>query len=426
MHTLTHFENRPYGHRPTVLTARTIHNLDPDRPSAEALLVIGPQIAAVGLVAECQDAALEPTGRAARTTDLGDAVVVQGFIDAHAHPLVLSQMMSWMDCGPSRARSIPEIVALLRAAAEEAPLGAPVCGYGYEHRNLAEGRHPTRWELDDVATDREVYLMNASGHGGVVKSATLERYGVDRDTPNPPGGEFFRDAGGELTGELADAACNVLSGVSGVKVGHHGPNFHLADEPGEHLRQLRAAQREFLAGGVTTIGDAQVSRRELATYLHLAAEGQLEVRVSMYLLSHLLDHASRWACTGSSAAARLSFAGIQCYADGTLGAGRRTSPTGTWATPAAPGSSTTGRRSTGSSSARRMRWACRQRRTRSRPPWSWSSRPSRLPRRSGRTPTRGTASSTAACRRRSRSLAWPLPASTRSTSRSTTTTGARA
>lgn len=127
--------------------------------------------------------------------------MVPGFVDAHAHPLMFGQMMTWVDCGPEKAGSIPEIVALLKAAAADLPAGRPVRGYGYEQRNLAEKRHPTRFELDEVASDREVYLMNASGHGGVVNSYTLQAGGVDRDTPNPDGGEFFRDAEGELTGE---------------------------------------------------------------------------------------------------------------------------------------------------------------------------------------------------------------------------------
>jgi len=229
------------------------------------------------------------------------------------------QMMTWVDCGPEKAGSIPEIVALLRAAAEGLPEGRPVRGYGYEHRNLAERRHPTRFELDEVSTEREVYLMNASGHGGVVNSVTLERAGVDRGTPDPEGGVFFRDADGELTGELSDAACNILTGVHGVKIGHHGPNFHLADEPEEHLRQLDVATRRFLEGGVTAIGDAQVSRREFDMYLRLAEAGRLELRVSMYLLSHLLDEALEMGLVGAFGNAHLSFAGIKLYADGTLG-----------------------------------------------------------------------------------------------------------
>ncbi|MGK3949602.1 amidohydrolase [Microbacterium sp. K2] len=317
MRKLTPFD-RSAQTTPQLVTARLIQTVDADATTATAMLTDRGRIVAIGTADECQ-AAADRAGLVPERVDLGDAVVVPGFVDAHAHPLMFGQLMTWVDCGPEKADSIPEIVALLKAAAVDAPAGRPVRGYGYEQRNLAEKRHPTRFELDEVATDREVYLMNASGHGGVVNSYTLTKNGVDRDTPNPEGGEFFRDADGELTGELSDAACNILTGVHGVKIGHHGPNFHLADEPEEHLRQLDAATQRFLAGGVTSIGDCQVTRREFDMYLRLAEAGRLELRVSMYLLSHLLDDALEMGLVGQFGNAHLSFAGIKLYADGTLG-----------------------------------------------------------------------------------------------------------
>jgi predicted amidohydrolase YtcJ len=315
MRKLTPFD-RSTQSAPRLITAAAIHTVDPDDRMATAMLTDRGRIVAVGDLAAVERAA---AGREVDRIDLGDAVVVPGFVDAHAHPLMYGQLLTWVDCGPEKAKSIPEIVALLRAAAESLPEGRPVRGYGYEQRNLAEKRHPTRFELDEVATDRQVYLMNASGHGGVVNTFTLAANGITRDTPDPQGGTFFRDQEGELTGELSDAACNMLTGVEGVKVGHHGPNFHLGDEPAEHLRQLHAATERFLAGGVTTIGDAQVTRREFDMYLRLAEAGGLQVRVSMYLLSHLLDEAIDMGMVGQFGNAFLSFAGIKFYADGTLG-----------------------------------------------------------------------------------------------------------
>lgn len=302
-----------------IIVARRIRTLDDDDSTATAMLIVNGLVAETGTLDECREAWARYSAEAPRIEDLGDCVVVPGFIDPHAHPLMLGQMMSWVDCGPAKAGSIPEIVALLSEAAERIPADLPVRGYGYEQRNLAEQRHPTRFELDGVATDRQVYLMNASGHGGVVNSFTFETFGITRDTPNPEGGEFFRDSDGELTGELSDAACNILTGVHGVKIGHHGPNFHLGDAPDEHVRQLEAAQREFLEGGVTTIGDAQVSRREFDTYLRLAERKELHLRASLYLLSHLLEEALEIGLRGQFGNAQLNIAGIKLYADGTLG-----------------------------------------------------------------------------------------------------------
>lgn len=312
--------DQPEAQPPRLVTADRIRTVSDAVPEADAMLVADGRILAVGTVSECRSAA-EAAGLADRIEhlDCSGRTIVPGFIDAHAHPLMHGQLMTWVDCGPGQAGSIPEIVALLREAAERTPGGRPVRGFGYEHRNLADRRHPTRFELDEVARDREVYLMNASGHGGVVNSFTLDLHGVTRDTPNPPGGEFFRDADGELTGELSDAACNVLTGLHGVKIGHHGPNFHLADEPAEHLRQLESAARSFLEGGVTTVGDCQVSKREFDMYLRLAEQGGMPIRVSMYLLSHLLDESLEMGLMGQFGNAYLSFAGIKLYADGTLG-----------------------------------------------------------------------------------------------------------
>ena len=303
---------------PTIVTADVILTIDDDNPHAEALLTAGGTILAVGTLADVEEQARE-AGIEPQRADFPGATIVPGFIDAHAHPLMYGQLLTWVDVSPAKAASIPEIVELMREGAQRLPAGVPLRGYGYEQRNLAERRHPTKEELDRIATDREVYIMNASGHGGVVNSFTLDTYGITRDTPNPEGGEFFRDADGELTGELSDAACNVLTGLHGVKIGHHGPNFHLGDEPAEHQRQLDIAQREFLSAGVTALGDAQVSKRELAAYLAMADRGELSVRVSMYFLSHLLDQVVDLGLTGPFGNAFLSVAGIKLYADGTLG-----------------------------------------------------------------------------------------------------------
>lgn len=316
MRHLSTFDDR--DSEPTIITAADILTVDDDSPRAEAMLIAGGKIVAVGSLTEVEEAASTARLQTVHRHYAG-ATIVPGFIDAHAHPLMYGQMLTWVDISPKRAGTIAEIICLMREGASQLPAGVPVRGYGYEQRNLAEQRHPSKEELDQIASDREVYVMNASGHGGVVNSYTLTKYGITRDTPNPAGGEFFRDAEGELTGELSDAACNILTGLHGVKIGHHGPNFHLGDEPAEHQRQLDIAQQQFLAGGVTAIGDAQVSKREFAAYLAMAERGALSVRVSMYFLSHLLDQVISLGLTGLFGNAFLSTAGIKLYADGTLG-----------------------------------------------------------------------------------------------------------
>ncbi|SMX99740.1 amidohydrolase [Brevibacterium aurantiacum] len=303
---------------PTLITAGMIRTVDDNAPTASAILIGRGEILAVGTKSDAEAVAAD-RGLAPIRVNLPDATIVPGFVDPHAHPLMYGQTLTWIDVSPGPAPSIPEMLEILRRESSKLPAGVPIRGYGYEQRNLAERRHPTRQELDEVAGNREVYVMNASGHGGVVNSFTLEKFGITRATPNPEGGEFFRDTEGELTGELSDAACNILTGLNGVKIGHHGPNFHLGDEAAEHQRQLDIVQREFLAGGVTALGDAQVSKREFAAYLAMADRDELHIRVSMYFLSHLLDAVLDLGLIGPFGNAFLSAAGIKLYADGTLG-----------------------------------------------------------------------------------------------------------
>ena len=50
----------------------------------------------------------------------------------------------------------------------------------------------TTRELDEVSQTRPVFVLNASGHLAYGNTRLLEFGGVGSDTPNPPGGEYFR------------------------------------------------------------------------------------------------------------------------------------------------------------------------------------------------------------------------------------------
>ncbi len=319
MSTLRNNEQSVLGARATIFYNAIVHTVDENDSSAEAFCIFGDRIAGVGTAQECREIASTFSSVAAEEVDLGGRTVVPGFVDPHAHPLMYGQLLSWVDCSPEVAPDIPTIIERLSAAAKDYPGTTPIRGYGYEHRNLVEGRHPTRDELDRVASDREVYVMNASGHGGVVNSFVFEANGITDATPNPPGGTFFKDSDGRLTGELSDSACDILTGVDGVKVGNHGPNFHLGDSAEHHRKHLVNAQRIFLENGVTMVGDAQVTKREFAAYLSLVNSGELRMRVNAYFLSSLLDDVLQLGFVDKFGDSLLSFAGIKLYADGTLG-----------------------------------------------------------------------------------------------------------
>ena len=280
----------------------------------EAVTVRDDRVAWAGSLEECRDRA----GPESQERDLGGRALLPGFVDPHIHPLMLGQTSAWVDVGPEAAPSIEAMVERLRGHAATLPAREAVRGYGYDLRRIAERRHPTAAELDRAAEDCEVTVMHASGHGGVVNSMVLGRAGITVDTPDIPGGDIGRAPVGTPNGLLMDAAWDLLAGPEGVRTGRHGPNIHHAEPPAALLGHLERAQVAILRAGITTVADAQVTRRETETWLAIRDAGRLDLRVHLYVLSSLLDEVLALGLVGSLGDDRLRFAGIKLYADGTL------------------------------------------------------------------------------------------------------------
>src|SRR3546814_5406492 len=88
----------------------------------------------------------------------------------------------------------------------------------------------------------------------LANSLALELAGITRDTPDPPGGSIVRDADGEPTGVLKDAAMNAVYAVV--------PEA----SPAEIAIALRAAMREANENGVTSVQDMSASPDILRAY----------------------------------------------------------------------------------------------------------------------------------------------------------------
>ena len=144
-----------------------------------------------------------PDGTEIVTIDMRGAFVMPAFIDAHAHPDGLAMTMGAAACTPPTVRSIPELQSALRKMAAKNPEGW-IEGWGYDESLLAEGRTPLKGDLDQVSADRPVFIRRSDYHSAVVNSKALEMAGIDRNTPDPEGGAFGRDANGEPDGRLIE------------------------------------------------------------------------------------------------------------------------------------------------------------------------------------------------------------------------------
>ena len=290
--------------------------------AVEAVRADGRRVTAVGRLAE-----LRGLGDA-ETVDLDGRCLMPGFVDAHTHPLMHGQCASWADL--SGAASTDEVVKLLREHGRGLGASAAVRGFGYDQHRL--GDHPTATDLDRVAADRPVVIMHTSGHGYVANSHALAEAGITAATPTPSGGLIDRDEAGNPLGRVFDAACDLLTGPDGVKITNHGPNLHLPEAPEALDARLDEAQESLLAAGITTVGDCQVTDREMTNYLRARDTGRLRIRVSMYVLSSHVDGLRRLGIGSTLGDARLAIAGVKHYADGSLISGTACVPCGCGAT----------------------------------------------------------------------------------------------
>jgi predicted amidohydrolase YtcJ len=289
---------------------------DPRRPSGQAVAVRAGRIVAVG-----DEAAVRvEAGPAAEAIDLGGRTVVPGFIDAHNHFACTAETFFAVDARPASAGSIAELLALIDHAAERTPPGGWVRGFGMDFTKFAEGRRPTRWDLDEVTREHPVVILHVSGHYALVNSRALAGRGITDDVRDPPGGSLERDAAGRPTGLLLDSATNLVL-QSSVDIGGHGPNIHTAIETEELVAMLDLASQRYLAAGLTTVCDPQVTSRELSAYREARARGVLRIRTVALPLSHQLEKFLAIGLVGPFGDDWLSIGGMKFYTDGAITGG---------------------------------------------------------------------------------------------------------
>lgn len=175
--------------------------------------------------------------------DLGGRRVLPGFVDAHMHPVMLAEMTRQISCLPPEVCSIEDMQQKIRQARSVKSVDQWILGWGYDEGKLKERRSPDRYDLDLACSDAPVCIVRTCLHIRCVNSKALELAGIDKDTPDPPGGVIDRDEHGEPTGILRESARDLITAVL--------PEKSFEDRVQEllELGQLLASQ------GITAVGD---------------------------------------------------------------------------------------------------------------------------------------------------------------------------
>src|SRR3989454_6053069 len=282
-----------------------IYTNDPEHPWAEAMAVTDDKISCIGKVAHVL---LDCGGsrEGVETIHLHDQFVMPGFNDAHVHlggaaADELAVPLIGVPSPQEMQKRVADAVAHHKA-------GEWITGGGWDHTLWAEKRFPNRQQLDAVSPKNPVILTHISGHVAVANSLALKSAEIDKDTPNPPGGEIEHDAFGEPTGVLKEYAAMSLVTV------------RIPDPPVELRRKGIELVLENLAkNGVTSVQDFS-DWEDFKVYKQLKEEGKLTVRITEWLPFNLpLNDLQNMRAQGGTTDPWAKTGALKAFTDGAMG-----------------------------------------------------------------------------------------------------------
>lgn len=269
---------------------------------AEAVAVDGEKIVAVGKTSE-----LNARYQAARTIDLQGKLVTPGFNDAHVH--FLRGALALLTVNLLDTKSLAEAQARVAAKVKEVKPGEWIVGRGWDH-TIWKQNFPSRKDLDQIAPNNPVYLVRVDGHVAWANSAALRLAGIDRNTPNPSGGEIEKDAQGEPTGILKETAQALVA--------------RLIPQPdaAQQAKGLEIALDMARRYGITSVQDNS-GYETTKLYRAFLQQDKLTVRVSEWQdfedsLEKLKAQRTEFASFKDNPS-RLKLGALKGYVDGTLG-----------------------------------------------------------------------------------------------------------
>ncbi|MFA6115555.1 MAG: amidohydrolase [Sphingomonas sp.] len=225
---------------------------------SDAIGTIGSRIAAIG-----NGPVRARIGKSTRVVDLGGAFVLPGLTDCHTHFTRASMMLG--QASLRDANSPAEFVVRIGAAARALPAGRWLEGGNWDADRWG-GEMPTRQWIDAVTPDTPVAVIRYDLHMLLLNSLALKLAGIDRNTPDVPGGVIVRDAQGDPTGLIKDAARDLVTRAI----------------PAPTDAQIEAAIRRGIALGLSK-GVTQIHNTDIDEVTHdalrrLRARGETDLR----------------------------------------------------------------------------------------------------------------------------------------------------
>jgi predicted amidohydrolase YtcJ len=283
-----------------------IRTLDPERPVAEALGIVDGRVTVVGST----DEVLAATPAGVPVVDLAGGAVLPGFIDSHSHPLWGARLSAGVDLGG--LTTLEAVRDALAAEASRVGPGGWVRGWNLDY--AAFGGEPLGGApFEDAVGGAPTFLMFYDLHTAVATRAALEAAGVTGARTFGDASEIVLGEDGRPTGELREPTAYDL-------VGSAAPQPTLLEE----RELLRATFARFNAVGLTACAVMDGSERFLDVLDAIESDGELTVRVDVFLWHRPDDDdeaVEARIALAQRAGRRWRVAGIKLFSDGVIDTG---------------------------------------------------------------------------------------------------------
>jgi predicted amidohydrolase YtcJ len=284
-----------------VVTNARIWTVDRARPEAEAVAMIGERVVAVGSRVEIE----RWRGPRTEVVDAGGRRVLPGFNDAHLHFFEGSARLAQVKL--KDARSPKEFARRIAERAKTLPSGEWVLGGTWDDQAFERPQLPTRQMVDAFTPGTPIFVERYDGHMALANGLALQLAGITAKTPDPPGGAIVRDASGQPTGILKDAAMGLV--------------YKVIPPPSREarLRTMGEGLRYAASVGVTSVQDMNPVHEDVAAYAELLERGELTFRVSAAPLETQWEDQARVGLRHAFGSSWLRLGALKGYADGSLG-----------------------------------------------------------------------------------------------------------
>jgi predicted amidohydrolase YtcJ len=286
-----------------IITNAKVWTVDGSLPTAQAVAVLGDRIVAVGSIADVN------AWRGPNTTviDAGGKLLLPGFNDAHVHFVSGGQQLDNVQLND--ATSPEEFARRIAARARITPKGEWILGGNWDETKWNPANIPTKEIIDAVTPDTPVFVSRYDGHMGLANSLALRLTGITANTPDPPGGTIVRDAHGNPTGALKDAATDYIDNVV-------PPLSH-----DQRVKVVKRALAHAASLGVTSVQHMNPDYEDIAVYSELLQRGELTARIYAAPLITQVDDQIKIGIRHSFGGPFLRIGAVKAYADGSLGSG---------------------------------------------------------------------------------------------------------